>query len=29
MVATDIEVLEIPSCISGYHAYVNMWTSYT
>ena len=26
MVATDIEVLKIPSYISGYHAYVSMWT---
>ena len=26
MVATGIEVLEIPSYISGYHAYVSMWT---
>ena len=26
MVAMDIEVLEIPSYIRGYHAYVSMWT---
>ena len=27
MVSTDIEVLEIPSYISGYHhAYASMWT---